>query len=123
MPETVLICDDDAQMRRLIAVVLRGRGYDLREASHGQAALDEMAANPPALTILDLHMPGIDGLAVLERIRSDPALVETKVLLLTGAKEALDKDWGVRVGADGHLAKPFPVGDLEGAIQSLLAER
>jgi CheY-like chemotaxis protein len=123
MSETVLICDDDKQMRRLITVVLRERGYDLREAPHGQAALDEMAANPPALAILDLHMPGVGGLAVLEQVRSDPALAETRVLLLTGAKEALDEDWGKRVGADAHLTKPFAVGELNAIVESLLSER
>jgi CheY-like chemotaxis protein len=120
MSATVLICDDDDQVRGLIATVLRHRGYELLEAAHGQAALDELTANRPNLAILDVQMPGIDGLAVLERIRSDPALAGTKVLLLSGAKEALDEGWGKRVGADAHLTKPFVVGELDAAVELLL---
>lgn len=118
---TVLICDDDEQMRRLVAIVVRRQGYALREAADGKATLSELARKPPALVILDLHMPGADGLEVLSYVRSDPTLAKTQVLLLSGGKEALDDDWAARVGADAHLPKPFLIGDLEASIQSLLA--
>jgi two-component system response regulator MtrA len=121
MSATVLICEDDYQLRRLIGVVLRGQGYDLHEAAHGQAALDKLTAIRPDLAILDVQMPGVDGLVVLGHIREDPRLAETRVLLLSGSKEALDDDWGRRVGADAHLAKPFPVEELSAAVRSLLA--
>jgi CheY-like chemotaxis protein len=120
MPATVLICDDDEQVRSLIAAVLRHQGYDLRGAAHGQAALDELARNRLDLVILDVEMPGLDGLTVLKRIRGDPALAGTRVLLLSGAKEALDVRWSEQVGADAHLSKPFAVGALGAAVQSLL---
>lgn len=121
MPATVLICEDDQQLRRLLGVVLRGQGYDLREAAHGKAALDELTTARPDLAILDVQMPGIDGLAVLDHIRGDPELAGIRVLLLSGSKEALDEGWGRRVGADAHLAKPFPVEELSAAVRSLLA--
>lgn len=120
MPGNILICDDDAQVRGLIAAVLRQGNYDLREAAHGEAALEELAQSRPDLAILDVQMPGIDGLEVLERIRSDSDLAETRVLLLSGNKEALDEGWGVRVGADAHLRKPFAVAELSEAVRSLL---
>jgi CheY-like chemotaxis protein len=120
MPHRILICDDDDQVRRLIAVVLGSEGYDLREAPHGQAALDELVRRPPDLAILDLHMPGIDGLTVLNAIRADPALSATRVLLLSGATAALDADWSGRVGADAHLLKPFEITVLQDTVRSLL---
>lgn len=117
---TVLICDDDGDVRALIATVLRRRGHVLREAADGRAALEELAGGQPDLAILDVHMPGIDGLAVLRRIRADPALAGTRVLLLSGAAEASGKGWGKGVGADAHLAKPFAIADLDAVVRSLL---
>jgi CheY-like chemotaxis protein len=120
VPYSVLICDDDDQVRKLITVVLGSQGYELREAGHGQAALDELARGAPDLVILDVHMPGIDGLTILKTIRGDPALAATRVVLLSGASAALDADWSERVGADAHLAKPFTLSALEETVQSLL---
>jgi CheY-like chemotaxis protein len=123
MRGTVLICDDSEQMRGLIATVLRRGGYEVREVASGEAALRELAAERPDLAILDVQMPGIDGLAVLEAIRGDPTLAGIKVLILSGSKEALEEGWGERVGADAHLAKPFAVAQLDAAVRSLLDER
>lgn len=121
MPQTVLICDDNDQVRHLIAVVLGSQAYDLRQAADGQAALDEIARSPPDLLILDVHMPGIDGLAVLQRIRCDSALAGIRVLLLSGDAGAREDHWGERLGADAHLAKPFAAGSLTETVQSLFA--
>lgn len=121
MRHRVLICEDNDPVRRLIAAVLGARGgYDLREAKDGLAALDELARSRPDLVILDVHMPGIDGLAVLERVRSDPALAGTRVLLVTGVTEARNDDWGVGLGADAHLFKPFTNSALRDTVRSLL---
>lgn len=121
MPASILICEDDEQMRRLIATVVRGEGRLLREAGDGHAALDALAEEPADLVILDLHMPGPGGLEVLDHIRGDPALAHTRVLLLSGKTEALDGGWHERVGADAHLPKPFAVGDLRASVQDLLS--
>lgn len=121
MPAKILICDDDEQMRRLIATVLRGEGCLLREAGDGHAALEELAADPPDLVLLDLQMPGPDGLELLDHIRSDPALSRTRVLLLSGKAEALASGWHEQVGADGHLSKPFAIGDLRASVEALLS--
>jgi CheY-like chemotaxis protein len=120
MPYSVLICDDDDQVRRLIAVILGSQGHDLRGAAHGQEALDELARSAPDLVILDVHMPGIDGLSILKTIRGHPALTATRVLLLSGAAEALDARWSEQVGADAHLPKPFELSVLQETVKSLL---
>jgi CheY-like chemotaxis protein len=120
MTHTILICDDNEQVRKLIATVLGSHLYDLREASDGEAALDELPRSHPDLVILDMHMPGIDGLAVLDRIRRDPTLATTRVVLLSGDANALEDDWSERVGADAHLPKPFTVDALSETVRSLL---
>lgn len=120
MAHSVLIGDDTDHVRRLISVILSRHGYELREAEDGQATLDELNRARPDLLILDVHMPGLDGLEVLKHVRADPGLAETRVLLLTGGVEALDSDWGQRVGADAHLAKPFEADALLTTVQALL---
>lgn len=119
MPQTVLICDDNDQVRRLIGVVLGSQGYDLREATNGQATLDELARDRPDLLILDVHMSGIDGFEVLKRMRGDPALAGTRVLLLSGDTAALEH-WSEQLGADAHLTKPFVAAALTETVRSLL---
>ncbi len=120
MPDNVLICDDNRQVRDLIAVVLGSESYRLRHAADGQAALNALAEDPADLVILDLHVPGIDGLAILQTIRSDPALAGTRVLLVTGDSAALEADWGRQQGADAHLSKPFTLDALKDTVRALL---
>ncbi|MGA2011430.1 MAG: response regulator [Solirubrobacteraceae bacterium] len=120
MTYRVLIADDNDQVRALIAAVLGSEGYELRHAAHGQAILDDLARRAPDLVILDLHMPGIDGLGVLTVIRSDPALAATRVLMLSGDTAALDADWSAQIGADAHLAKPFELSALTDTVRFLL---
>ncbi len=120
MTHRVLIADDNDQVRALIAAVLGSEGYELRHAADGQAILDDLARRPPDLFILDLHMPGIDGLTILATIRSDPALTATRVLMLSGDTAALDAGWSAQIGADAHLAKPFELSALTDTVRSLL---
>lgn len=122
MPASVLICDDDAQLRRLLSVVFGRLGYELREAADGHATLEALASRQPDLVVLDLHMPGPNGLAILDSIRANPELASTRVLLLSGERDALDEDWAEKVGADAHLPKPFAVRTLEASVRSLLGE-
>jgi CheY-like chemotaxis protein len=123
MPVRILVCDDDEHVRSLIATVLRRRGHSPHVVARAQAALDELATARFDLVILDVHMPGIGGLDVLRQIRSDPAQAATRVLLLSGAKEALEAGWSARVDADAQLAKPFAIADFDAAVRSLLEPR
>jgi CheY-like chemotaxis protein len=112
--QSILICDDDEVVRSLVTAVLGSGQYAVREASNVEEALDELAAAPPDLVVLDFHMPGGGGPAVLDKIRGDPGLAETPVLLVSGTLESLDRDWAEKVGADEHLSKPFPVETFKG---------
>jgi CheY-like chemotaxis protein len=107
-------------VRHLIAAVLGSEDYELRQAAHGQAILDDLARRPADLIILDMHMPGIDGLTILKTIRSDPTLTATRVLVLSGDTAALDPHWSEQIGADAHLAKPFELTVLTDTVRSLL---
>ena len=121
MAEVIVIGEDHEQMRRLIVDALAAEGYEIREAADTQAVLDRVAEARPAVLILDVHMPGQGGIAALRRIRADPALSATRVLLLSGSVEALDADWAAKVGADDHLSKPFQVADLRDKVRALVA--
>ena len=118
--QTILICDDDEGMRRLMSAMLSPDRYELRLAATGDEAA--AAAEDADLLILDLHMPGRDGLSVLEGIRNDADLSGTKVLLVSGSAEAFDTDWAARVGADAHLPKPFDMATLRAAVRDLLGD-
>jgi CheY-like chemotaxis protein len=88
-----------------------------------EEALDELADAPPDLVVLDFHMPGGGGPAVLDKIRGDPGLADTPVLLVSGTLESLDRDWAEKVGADEHLSKPFPVETFKETVRGLLNRR
>jgi two-component system OmpR family response regulator len=119
---TVLICDDDAAIRRLVATILKPDGYRFRDASDLASAKAALAESPPDLVILDLNIPGEGGgLAVVDHLRGDPSLSAVRVLMVTGSVHALGADWGQSVGADGHLAKPFELAELRTAVRELLA--
>jgi CheY-like chemotaxis protein len=92
---TILIADDEPAVRQLIRVSLTGRPYRLLEAQR------------PAVAILDIRMPGRDGLALTRAIRADPALARTRVILLTGLLGADMEAQGLAAGADHYLTKPF----------------
>ena len=121
MAEVIVIGEDHEQMRRLIVDALAAEGYDIREAADTQSVLDQVAKARPAVLILDVHMPGEGGIAALRKIRADPALRGTRVLLLSGSVEALDADWATEVGADDHLPKPFQVAELREKVRALVA--
>lgn len=120
---TILICDDDATIRRLIRMVLGADGFAFRETADVHTALAALQESPPDLVILDVNVPGDGGgLGVLAHVRASPALSRTRVLLVTGISQARDDDWGRSVGADNHLLKPFDLQGLRDAVSGLLAD-
>lgn len=119
-PPTILIVDDDAAVRRLIATILRADAYEFREAADVADAIAALT-EAPQLIVLDINVPGDGGgLAVLAHVRSTEALAAVRVLLVSGVAEAYEDGWGVGLGADGHLAKPFEIDGLRGAVRELL---
>ena len=110
-PTKVLVVEDDPSVRGLLNTLLSAEGYDVVTASDGLAGLVKVASARPALVLLDLMMPDLGGVRVLEELREDPELRGTPVLVVTGKVDAVP---GMRdlLGEDNVFVKPFAVAEL-----------
>ncbi len=117
MPETILIADDEANIRDLARLYLEKEGFRVRTAVDGAAALEEVRRDPPALLVLDLMMPRMDGWEVCRRVRAEGNL---PILMLTARDEAIDKIVGLEMGADDYLTKPFDPRELVARVRAIL---
>ena len=120
--------DDSEVVRRLIRINLELEGFDVVEACDGRECLAMLGggapAGPPDVVTLDLRLPeGLEGLAVLRRIRADPALTSTRVVVVTAAAQSEDVRRGTSAGADAYITKPFEPQDLVDAVRSLAGRR
>jgi DNA-binding response OmpR family regulator len=113
----ILIADDDPDVRHLVVGLLGRAGYNVVEAPNGQVALRLLYARHPALVVLDVAMPGLDGWQVLERIRE---VSDVPVLMLTARGEELSRVRGLRAGADDYVPKPFGRQELLARVEALL---
>jgi DNA-binding response OmpR family regulator len=114
---TILIADDDADVRALLAGLLERAGHDVLTASNGREALRLLHARRPRLVLLDVSMPGMNGWQALERIRE---ISDVPVLMLTASGEELDRVRGLRGGADDYVTKPFGRQELLARVDALL---
>ncbi|TDN45378.1 two-component system KDP operon response regulator KdpE [Curtobacterium flaccumfaciens] len=112
----VLIADDDAQLVRALAVTLAARGYDVVTARDGRAAIDSVITERPDLVLLDLGMPRLDGIEVLEGVR---AWSQVPVLVLSGRTDSSDKVDALDAGADDYVTKPFQMDELLARLRAL----
>ncbi len=112
----VLIADDDAQLVRALAVTLSARGYDVATARDGRAAIDAVITERPDIVLLDLGMPRLDGIGVLEGIR---AWSQVPVLVLSGRTDSSDKVDALDAGADDYVTKPFQMDELLARLRAL----
>jgi DNA-binding response OmpR family regulator len=113
----VLVVDDDADVRNLVRTLLDKAGYSVAEAPDGRAGLRSLHASPPDLVILDVTMPGLDGWAILERIRD---LSDVPVLMLSARHTEFDKVRALQGGADDYVTKPFGRQELLARVDVLL---
>jgi DNA-binding response OmpR family regulator len=113
----ILVIDDEEDIRTLLRELLERAGYSVDEAADGKAGLRQLYANAPALVILDVSMPDMDGYETLERIRD---LSDVPVLMLTARTQELEKVRGLSAGADDYVAKPFGRQELLARVQALL---
>jgi two-component system alkaline phosphatase synthesis response regulator PhoP len=114
----VLVIDDSELMREAAKLGLERAGWTTTLAADGSEGLRLAADDPPAAVLLDLSMPGVDGLEVLRRLRETPQTVTVPVILLTASPED-----AAGHGADGIIAKPFPPLELAGLVRSQLGWR
>ena len=109
---TVLIADDESSIRLLVHATIESDDYAVVEANDGTAAWDMIQKLKPALVLLDIHMPGRNGLDVLRLIKANASLAGTRVILLTSQAQESDIEAGLIAGADFYLTKPFSPLDL-----------
>jgi two-component system response regulator MprA len=114
----VLLVDDDAPIRRMLERTLTAEGYDVVAAADGGAALAQVERSLPDLIVLDVTMPGMDGLAVTRRLRAKGLAVP--ILLLTARDALAERVAGLDAGADDYLVKPFEVDELTARVRALL---
>ncbi len=116
----ILLVDDVKLFRHLEATVLSGYGYDTEEASGGEEALEKIRANPPDLALVDINMPGMDGLEVCRRIKGDPALRSVAVIMVSSSNRQEDIRQAVEAGCDEYLTKPLDDNTLLRKVEVLL---
>jgi two-component system KDP operon response regulator KdpE len=112
----VLIADDDPQILRALRITLAARGYDVTVVSDGTAALEAAARTHPELVILDLGMPGLSGVDVVQALRGWTAV---PILVVSGRSESWDKVEALDAGADDYVTKPFAIDELLARIRAL----
>lgn len=114
----VVVVEDDDGIRSLVSTVLRSGGYHVEAVADGRTALQLLRREPPALVVLDVMLPDVDGFEIIRRLRRDGAAVP--VLFLTARDETADRVEGLDLGGDDYLTKPFDVDELGARVRALL---
>jgi len=112
----ILLADDDPQILRALRITLSARGYDVTTASDGRAAVDAATKVHPDLVVLDLGMPGLTGIEVIEALRG---WTQVPILVVSGRSESRDKVDALDAGADDYVTKPFAADELLARIRAL----
>jgi DNA-binding response OmpR family regulator len=114
----ILVVDDEPSVRQALERALRLEGFGVQTADGGRAALDAIAAQPPAAVVLDVTMPDLDGVSVVKRMRAGG--VDVPVCILSARDEVSDRVAGLQAGADDYLVKPFAIAELCARLHALL---
>lgn len=117
----VLIADDDADIRDLIALKLEQAGFDVITAEDGPTALSAAQDRAPEVAVLDVSMPGMSGLDVCRVLRADATTASMMIIMLTARAQETDVESGFSAGADDYLVKPFSPRELTSRVHALLA--
>lgn len=115
--QQILLVDDDLNISRLVRLYLEKEGYSVIEAARGDTALEAFQKHAPALVLLDVMLPGLDGLQVLKEIRKTS---RTPVIMLTAKDETFDKVLGLELGADDYITKPFEAKEMVARVKAVL---
>jgi two-component system response regulator ResD len=116
----ILVVEDDADIAELITYYLEKAGHTVDRVSTGPAVLPQLKAQPVDLLLLDLMLPGLDGLAVCRALRSDSSTERLPVIMLTARGEESDRVAGLDIGADDYVTKPFSPKELVARVAALL---
>ena len=121
MAATVLVVDDNATNLKLVAYLVRANGYDVHTAGNADAALAAVAEHRPQLILMDLQLPGVDGLELTRRLKADPATRDIVIIAVTAYAMKGDQDRARAAGCDDYVTKPIDTRALPGVIAQHLA--
>ena len=119
----ILICDDDPDLRALVEYRFASAGYEVLSAGDGRTALELALEHRPAVAILDVMMPGFNGIEVTRQLRADSRTERMPVILLTSRTLEADVSSGFAAGADDYVTKPFSPQELLHRVRALLGRR
>lgn len=119
-PELILVVDDDRDIARFVEVNLQLHGFEVAVAHDGEQALVLATERKPALAIVDVRMPRMDGLELTRRLRADPMTAVMPIIMLTAKGLTVDKVVGLTAGADDYVVKPFDTSELVARVRSML---
>lgn len=119
----ILVVEDDQSALRLAEYALAQEGYQVITASDGLEGLKKARSEHPDLIILDIMLPGLDGYEICQELRHEPETANLLILILSAKAREIDKETGIKMGADGYLAKPSSPSAIVGKVKALLASR
>jgi DNA-binding response OmpR family regulator len=118
--ETILIVDDEANIIELARMYLEQEGFQVTSAADGATALERIDRRPPALMLLDLMLPEVDGYQVCRQVRGGTSAPDLPIIMLTARDDDVDKILGLELGADDYVTKPFNPRELVARVKALL---
>jgi len=121
--QKILVVEDEEDILALVQFNLSRQGYEVETAVCGEEALEKVGEFDPQLVVLDLMLPGVDGLEICRRLRSDAATAELPIVMLTACGEEDDIIRGFELGADDYVTKPFSIKVLQARIESVLRRK
>jgi DNA-binding response OmpR family regulator len=121
-PASILVTDDESNIRMMVRTALESDGYRVHEASNGQQAIEALKHDTPDLMVLDLNMPGLDGIAVLEQMAKLASTTKPRIIVLTAYGSIAAAVKATRLGASDFLEKPITPSGLRNAVRSVLDE-
>jgi DNA-binding response OmpR family regulator len=120
---SILVADDEPNIVLSLEFLLKQAGFRVRTVSDGEAALAAIAQEPPDLVLLDVMIPGRDGYAVCQEIRSNPAWRGMRIIMLTAKGGDIQREKGLSLGADDYVTKPFSTRELVERVRRILDPR
>jgi DNA-binding response OmpR family regulator len=117
----ILVADDDPVIVRLLQVNFRLEGYEVDTAAHGEEAVTKASDLKPALILLDVMMPGLDGWEVCRRLKEDPATKDIPIIFLSARAQEEDRRRGIELGVLDYVTKPFDPGELVALVDRALS--
>ena len=123
MSASILVADDEPNIVLSLEFLLKQAGFRVRTVLDGEAALAAIAQEPPDLVLLDVMIPGRDGYAVCQEIRSNPAWRAMRIIMLTAKGGDIQREKGLSLGADDYVTKPFSTRELVERVRRMLDPR